>query len=79
MAVNLVARQKVQRERIEVGVRNGQLTQSEAQKAGSALRSTHQHIVADRWDGAGLNRKESTRAQMKLDQVSRGISQLKLN
>ncbi|MGH9657807.1 MAG: hypothetical protein ACRD96_04630 [Bryobacteraceae bacterium] len=67
-------RQKAQQERIDEGVKSGELTKKEALKLEKQEAKLHQEIKKDRADGGGLTRKERVKIEHKQDKMSEKIA-----
>lgn len=72
-AQRVVNRQKAQHERIEQGVRSGELTKRETARLASRERELRQDIRRDRADGPGLTPPERARIEARQDRLSRDI------
>jgi CRISPR/Cas system-associated endoribonuclease Cas2 len=72
-AQNINARQDEQRERIQAGVRSGQLTKREARHLRQREAKIRKAEARDRRDGGRLTEAERTRLQQRLRNTSRAI------
>ena len=72
-AQRIPARQKAQQQRIEQGVRSGELTRREAVKLEAKEARLAREVRKDRIDGPGLTPKERVKIEKKQDRLSREI------
>ena len=76
-AQRVADRQAWQRERIEQGVRSGELTRRETARLSAREHELKQDIRRDRIDGPGLTAAERARIEARQDRLSRGIDRQK--
>ena len=76
-ADNIKKREKRQQERINDGVKDGELTKKEALKLEKKEAQLHREIKKDRKDGGGLTKKERAKIHAKQDKLSRQIAKQK--
>ncbi|HBY61940.1 MAG TPA: hypothetical protein DEH78_19140 [Solibacterales bacterium] len=83
LATSLVSAQRIQnrkeaqRERIEQGVRSGELTRGEAARLREQQRDIRQTVRRDRVDGGGLTPRERAKIEKKQDRANRSIARQK--
>lgn len=70
-------RQANQQQRINQGVRSGELTRAETARLQKQKANLHRQIVRDRADGAGLTPAERARIDAQQDALSRRIARQK--
>ena len=66
-------REKSQQDRIDQGVKSGELTKKEALKLEAQEAKLHREIKKDRKDGGGLTAKERVKIHKKQDNLSKKI------
>ena len=76
-ADNIKKREKRQQDRIDQGVKSGELTKKEALKLEKKEAELHRKIKKDRKDGAGLTAKERAKIHQKQNKLSRQIAKQK--
>ena len=70
-------REKRQQQRINQGVKSGELTKKETLKLEKKEAKLHREIKKDRKDGGGLTAKERVKIDKKQDKLSKQISKQK--
>lgn len=78
-AQSIPERHQNQRQRIQEGVRSGELTRGEANALRRQQQSIHSQVRRDRQDGGAFTPAERARAQHRLNNASRDIYRLKHN
>ena len=76
-AENIKKREKRQQDRIDQGVKSGELTKKEALKLEKKEAELHRKIKKDRKDGEGLTAKERAKIHQKQNKLSRQIAKQK--
>ena len=76
-ADNIKKREKRQQQRINEGVKSGELTKKEALKLEAQEAKLHREIKKDRKDGGGLTKKERAKIHAKQDKLSRQVAKQK--
>ncbi len=76
-AENIKKREKRQQDRIDQGVKSGELTKKEALKLEKKEAELHRKIKKDRKDGEGLTAKERAKIRHEQNKLSRQIAKQK--